>query len=85
MSTIPGRIIVREPMENVPPRISVEKFNAKRVVLGEDVTLPCVAQGFPVPEYHWTREIQGHNEPVALGERLSMLSAGLLKISKVIT
>lgn len=82
-STYPGRVIVTEPKGNAQPRISVEKYNARRVVLGEDVTLPCVAQGYPVPGYYWKRELQGQSVPVALGERLTILSAGLLRISKV--
>ncbi|XP_049817554.1 Down syndrome cell adhesion molecule-like protein Dscam2 [Aethina tumida] len=82
-STYPGRIIVTEPKGNVQPRISVDKYNARRVALGDDVTLPCVAQGHPVPGYYWKRELQGQSVPVALGERLTILSAGLLRISKV--
>lgn len=79
----PGRVIVEAPKDPVQPRITVDKYNARRIVLGEDVTLPCVAQGHPVPSYYWKRELQGQSVPVALGERLSMLSAGLLKIAKV--
>ncbi|KAJ8980663.1 hypothetical protein NQ317_013275 [Molorchus minor] len=82
-SAYPGRIIVTEPKGNAQPRISVDKYNARRIVLGEDVTLPCVAQGYPVPGYYWKRELQGQSVPVALGERLTILSAGLLRISKV--
>ncbi|KAJ8960261.1 hypothetical protein NQ318_003986 [Aromia moschata] len=83
-SAYPGRIIVTEPKGPAQPRISVDKYNARRVVLGEDVTLPCVAQGHPVPGYYWKRELQGQSVPVALGERLTVLSAGLLRISKVL-
>lgn len=82
-SMYPGRVIVEAPKEAVQPRITVDKYNARRIVLGDDVTLPCVAQGHPVPSYYWKRELQGQPVPVALGERLSMLSAGLLKIAKV--
>uniref|UniRef100_A0A6P7FJH3 Down syndrome cell adhesion molecule-like protein Dscam2 isoform X4 n=1 Tax=Diabrotica virgifera virgifera TaxID=50390 RepID=A0A6P7FJH3_DIAVI len=82
-SSYPGRVIVTEPKGDSQPRISVDKYNARRVVLGEDVTLPCVAQGHPVPGYYWKRELQGQSVPVALGERLTILSAGLLRISKV--
>lgn len=84
-SPYPGRVIITEPKGNVQPRITVEKHNARRVALGDDVTLPCVAQGHPVPGYYWKREreVQGQAVPVALGERISMISAGLLKISKV--
>lgn len=82
-STYPGRIIVTEPNGNVQPRMIVDKYNARRCVTGEDVTLPCVAQGHPVPGYYWKRELQGQSVPVALGERHILLSAGLLKITKV--
>lgn len=82
-STYPGRIIVTEPKGSVQPRITVEKFNAKRVILGDDVTLPCVAQGHPVPGYYWKKETDGQMRPVPLGERTILLTAGLLRISKV--
>lgn len=42
---------VAEPKGNVQPRISVEKHSRRVVKVGDDVTLPCVAQGFPVPTY----------------------------------
>lgn len=61
----------------------MDKHNQRRVTLGEDVTLPCVAQGRPVPGYYWKREVQGQTVPVLLGDRFSMISAGLLKIAKV--
>ncbi|KAL1500781.1 hypothetical protein ABEB36_006226 [Hypothenemus hampei] len=83
MSTYPGRIIVTEPKGNVQPRITIEKFNVKRTVAGDDVTLPCVAQGHPIPSYYWKKENQARVGPVPLGERFSLLSAGLLRISKV--
>ncbi|XP_025832144.1 Down syndrome cell adhesion molecule-like protein Dscam2 isoform X2 [Agrilus planipennis] len=85
LSTYPGRVIITEPKGSVQPRITVDKYNSRRAVIGGDVTLPCVAQGHPVPEYHWSRELQDQTTsvPVALGERISLIAAGLLKISKV--
>ncbi|XP_031340632.1 Down syndrome cell adhesion molecule-like protein Dscam2 isoform X2 [Photinus pyralis] len=83
ISAYPGRVIITEPKGNVQPRITVDKYNARRVALGDDVTLPCVAQGRPVPGYYWKRELQGQTVPVALGERITIISAGLLKIAKV--
>ncbi|KAF4524305.1 hypothetical protein B566_EDAN005361 [Ephemera danica] len=50
-SAYPGRIIINEPKGNVQPRITVEKHSTRQVKVGDDVTLPCVAQGFPVPSY----------------------------------
>lgn len=72
-----------EPKDTLQPSITAGKYNARRVGLGDDVTLPCVAQGYPIPSYYWKRKLQGQRVPVALGERLTMLTAGLLKISKV--
>ncbi|XP_065168013.1 cell adhesion molecule Dscam1 isoform X4 [Atheta coriaria] len=83
ISGYPGRIIVTEPKDTLQPSITAGKYNARRVGLGDDVTLPCVAQGYPIPSYYWKRKLQGQRVPVALGERLTMLTAGLLKISKV--
>jgi len=31
----------------------VEKHATRQVKVGDDITLPCVAQGFPVPTYRW--------------------------------
>lgn len=76
-------MIVTEPKDIVQPRITVDKYNSRRIAVGDDVILPCVAQGHPVPDYYWKRELQGRSVPLALGERLTMLTAGLLKISKV--
>ncbi|XP_063226995.1 cell adhesion molecule Dscam2 [Bacillus rossius redtenbacheri] len=82
-STYPGRVIITEPKGNVQPRITVEKHVTKQVKVGDDITLPCVAQGFPVPTYRWYREDRDQLLPVATGQRVFMLAAGLLRISKV--
>lgn len=50
-STYPGRIIVTEPKGLVQPRINVEKHSLRHVVLSGQITLPCIAQGHPVPTY----------------------------------
>ena len=42
-----------EPKGSVQPRITVEKHVTKQVKVGDDITLPCVAQGFPVPTYRY--------------------------------
>lgn len=51
VSTYPGRIIVTEPKGLVQPRINVEKHSLRHVVLNGQTTLPCIAQGHPVPTY----------------------------------
>ncbi|XP_071455064.1 cell adhesion molecule Dscam1, partial [Hetaerina americana] len=55
-SIYPGRIIITEPKGSVHPRITVEKHMTRMVKAGDDIILPCVAQGFPVPTYRWYRE-----------------------------
>jgi hypothetical protein len=50
-STYPGRIIVTEPKGMVQPRINVEKHGTRQIVLNGQITLPCIAQGHPVPTY----------------------------------
>lgn len=53
VSTYPGRIIVTEPKGVVQPRINVEKHSLRHVVLNGQTTLPCIAQGHPVPTYRY--------------------------------
>ncbi|XP_065344295.1 cell adhesion molecule Dscam2-like [Cloeon dipterum] len=72
-SVYPGRIVVSEPKGPVQPRITVDKHSAKLVRVGDDVTLACVAQGYPVPSYRWYRE---QLLPVAVGQRLSLVAPG---------
>lgn len=52
-SSYPGRIIVTEPKGPVQPRINVEKQSARHVVMNGQITIPCIAQGNPVPTYRW--------------------------------
>lgn len=52
-SAYPGRVIITEPKGSVQPRVTVEKHAVRHVTLGDDVTLPCVAQGYPVPTYRY--------------------------------
>lgn len=57
VSTYPGRIIVTEPKGYVQPRINVEKHSLRHVVLNGQTTLPCIAQGHPVPSYRWRKTL----------------------------
>ncbi|XP_055380718.1 cell adhesion molecule Dscam2 isoform X2 [Condylostylus longicornis] len=82
VSTYPGRIIVTEPKGLVQPRINVEKHSLRHVVLNGQITLPCIAQGHPVPTYRWFKEDHEQLLPLQLSERITMISAGLLKIMK---
>ncbi|GFV43005.1 down syndrome cell adhesion molecule [Trichonephila clavipes] len=49
-----SRIIVTEPHHNQPPRIT-RRLTRVSVQVGHRATLPCIAQGYPVPTYRWHR------------------------------
>ncbi|KAF8796621.1 Down syndrome cell adhesion molecule like protein [Argiope bruennichi] len=49
-----SRVIVTEPHHNQPPRIT-RRLNRVLVQMGHRATLPCIAQGYPVPAYRWHR------------------------------
>lgn len=83
VSTYPGRIIVTEPKGLVQPRIAVEKHSLRYIVLNGQITLPCIAQGHPVPTYRWFKEENEQLLPLQMSDRISMISAGLLKLTKV--
>ncbi|XP_055679736.1 cell adhesion molecule Dscam2 isoform X1 [Lutzomyia longipalpis] len=82
VSAYPGRIIVTEPKGIVQPRINVEKHSSRHVTLNGHITLPCAAQGHPVPTYRWFKEENEQLLPVQFSDRITILSAGLLKIHK---
>ncbi|XP_073692711.1 hemicentin-1 [Garra rufa] len=66
-------LTVQEPPEIRPMAEEVQ------VVLHHSVVLPCEVQGFPRPTITWQRE----GVPVATGHRLTVLSNGALKFSRV--
>ncbi|XP_014256768.1 Down syndrome cell adhesion molecule-like protein Dscam2 [Cimex lectularius] len=81
-SSYPGRIIITEPKGAVQPRIRVEKHSRKQVKYGEDIILPCLAQGYPIPTYRWFREESEKLMPVIGNERIHVNPSGLLYITK---
>ena len=83
VSVYPGMIIVSEPKDVVQPRLIVDKYVSRRITIGEDIVLPCAAQGHPVPTYVWKRELHGQIVPIVMGNRIVMVTDGLLKIFKV--
>ncbi|CAL8103483.1 unnamed protein product [Orchesella dallaii] len=54
-----SRIIVKDLNTAEPLRLSVGKQDSVKVVAGEDVYLPCLAQGNPPPSYMWYRDRDG--------------------------
>ncbi|GAB6027495.1 Down syndrome cell adhesion molecule-like protein 1 [Chamberlinius hualienensis] len=79
-----GRLYVTEPSGSVTPRTTDTKASVS-VKQGDSVTLPCAAQGYPVPNYSWYKKVsEGVYVPVALNEKVSQLS-GVLIVSHVQT
>uniref|UniRef100_A0A3Q3L4X2 Uncharacterized protein n=1 Tax=Mastacembelus armatus TaxID=205130 RepID=A0A3Q3L4X2_9TELE len=66
-------LTVQEPPEIRPMAEEVQ------VVLHHGTVLPCEVQGFPRPSITWQRE----GVPIAAGHRLTVLSNGALKFSRV--
>ncbi|XP_042142402.1 Down syndrome cell adhesion molecule-like protein Dscam2 [Ixodes scapularis] len=75
-----GQLILTEPHNMVPPRIT-HLLGQVTALEDSEVVLPCVAQGFPVPAYQWLRkdEVSGRAEPVpTAGPRISLIGGNLV-------
>ncbi|XP_077560083.1 cell adhesion molecule Dscam1-like isoform X2 [Haemaphysalis longicornis] len=88
-----GQLILTEPHNMVPPRIT-HRLSQVTALEHTEAVLPCVAQGYPLPSYQWLRRRDddtssgggggGRPRPVILdGSRITM-SSGSLVIHSVI-
>lgn len=82
-SAYPAKIIVTEPKGFVQPRINVEKQSVKHTTVNGQVTLSCIAQGFPPPSYRWFKEQNERLVPLQYNDRIYLITGGLLKIAKI--
>ncbi|XP_050039355.1 cell adhesion molecule Dscam1-like isoform X1 [Dermacentor andersoni] len=76
-----GQLILTEPHNMVPPRIT-HRLGQVTALEHTEAVLPCVAQGYPLPTYQWLRRRDGdasaRPRPVPLdGARVSMSSGSL--------
>ncbi|XP_071517137.1 cell adhesion molecule Dscam2-like [Panulirus ornatus] len=79
LSRTPARIIITEAQGSVPPRMS-ERAGRVVVQAGARVTLPCVAQGHPPPQYTWyrgSRPVMGGSGVWAVGGSLVLARVGV--------
>uniref|UniRef100_T1JP35 Down syndrome cell adhesion molecule n=1 Tax=Strigamia maritima TaxID=126957 RepID=T1JP35_STRMM len=77
LSSTAGKLFVSEPKGNVSPRI-VDSTVSASATAGTDVTLPCIAQGFPVPELEWfIKSSNGQLIPIAFGNQFSQLKISM--------
>ncbi|XP_023213824.1 Down syndrome cell adhesion molecule-like protein Dscam2 [Centruroides sculpturatus] len=72
-----GQLIVTEPHNSVPPRIThrEEEVKCRR---GQMALLPCAAEGFPVPTYLWYQQKAGRLQPLRLGQRFHQMGGTLV-------
>lgn len=75
--------MISEPTGSQRPRVIVETDSRKHVKVGDDLTLSCLSQGFPVPTYRWYKENGDILKSLAHDPRLSVPIDGLLKIEKI--
>jgi len=47
------KLFVLEVSDKSQPRAASEKHAVKQLKLGDDILLPCIAQGYPVPTYRY--------------------------------
>uniref|UniRef100_T1IT69 Down syndrome cell adhesion molecule-like protein Dscam2 n=1 Tax=Strigamia maritima TaxID=126957 RepID=T1IT69_STRMM len=84
LSSTAGKLFVSDPKSPVAPRIidSIVSVSANAI---SDVILPCIVQGFPVPELEWF--VKTNNEqsvPVVFGDRI-FKSENSIKIKQIQT
>ncbi|XP_068082078.1 cell adhesion molecule Dscam1 [Anabrus simplex] len=76
-----GRLLVSEPKEQVSPHLTEKSPSTIIVRRGEDIAVPCVAQGYPPPKYWWTKREDGSGLRKLLfpspGDRRSLLGGTL--------
>ncbi|XP_015172318.1 PREDICTED: Down syndrome cell adhesion molecule-like protein Dscam2 isoform X37 [Polistes dominula] len=81
LSATKGRLVITEPMSTRKPKFSSDaKKSWYDRVIGQDLTLFCPAQGFPVPTYRWYKFIEGSSrrQPVQLNDRVRQVSGTLI-------
>ncbi|XP_022240089.1 Down syndrome cell adhesion molecule-like protein Dscam2 isoform X2 [Limulus polyphemus] len=75
-----GKLVVSDDKSNRPPRINHSQTRVG-IEIGQDVVLPCAAQGFPPPIYMWyryTNDIYPKTVPVVYDARLVKIGGSLL-------
>ncbi|XP_014598806.1 PREDICTED: Down syndrome cell adhesion molecule-like protein Dscam2 isoform X21 [Polistes canadensis] len=81
LSATKGRLVITEPVATKKPKFSSDiKLAWYDRIVGQDLTLFCPAQGFPVPTYRWYKFIEGSSrrQPVQLNDRVRQVSGTLI-------
>ncbi|XP_025152763.1 Down syndrome cell adhesion molecule-like protein Dscam2 isoform X14 [Harpegnathos saltator] len=81
LSATKGRLVITEPMGSKAPAfigdVKTFSFVRKR---GSEVSMPCNAQGHPVPVTRWYKYIEGttRRQPIQLDDRVRQVSGTLI-------
>ncbi|XP_054712505.1 cell adhesion molecule Dscam2-like [Uloborus diversus] len=76
-----ARIIVTDPHHSQAPRIT-RRINRLSVKSGERITLPCIAQGYPIPNYRWRKHFADEMSISGLGSSVRQ-EGGILIFEKI--
>ncbi|XP_072939083.1 cell adhesion molecule Dscam1 isoform X15 [Epargyreus clarus] len=81
LSATKGRLVITEPVGSKSPTFSSDvQFSGIIRKTGQDFSLLCQAQAFPVPLFRWYKFIDGtaRKQPVALNDRVKQVSGTLI-------
>ncbi|KAG8244652.1 hypothetical protein J6590_017597 [Homalodisca vitripennis] len=73
-------INLSEPVSNIVPRVSKERFEGNVLMSGTTATLLCPGQGFPAPFFKWYKFIDGttRKQAVQMDDRVKQVSGTLI-------
>ncbi|KAL0880928.1 hypothetical protein ABMA27_002096 [Loxostege sticticalis] len=80
LSATKGRLVITEPTNSLPPKLSSARLQEAEVSLGATGTILCLSQGFPVPGFRWYKFVDGttRKQPVTLNDRVKQVSGTLI-------
>ncbi|XP_047472730.1 Down syndrome cell adhesion molecule-like protein Dscam2 isoform X28 [Penaeus chinensis] len=79
LSATAGRLVISDPLSSESPKVSGEQGVAMVRQEGAGFSMPCPAQGFPVPSFRWFKVPEGGRKAaVELGERVKQVGGTLI-------
>ncbi|XP_063893578.1 cell adhesion molecule Dscam1 isoform X45 [Helicoverpa armigera] len=80
LSATKGRLVITEPTNSIPPKLSSGRLQESELNVGEVGTILCPSQGFPVPVFRWYKFVEGttRKQPVTLDDRVKQVSGTLI-------
>ncbi|XP_017467258.1 PREDICTED: Down syndrome cell adhesion molecule-like protein Dscam2 isoform X42 [Rhagoletis zephyria] len=82
LSATKGRLVITEPVGSVAPKVTSlhDKFQVLQVKMGQEYSMQCPGQAYPVPIVRWYKFIEGttRKQAVILNERVKQVSGTLI-------